>query len=175
MYQVAKAPTMSRRRSPGERLPPFIAVLKDTWNAPAWRAMSCGARLLYIALKARYNVKQHNNGRLFLSVRDAAKELGTSQVQVIRWYRELQHYGFIVKTTDAILSSKHGQCPHWRLTELGYRRDMPTRDYLRWDGTKFRPTPRPVRPGHGQAAQAASGFESRRVTRIRLRSNAHAA
>jgi len=31
-----------------------------------------------------------------------------------------------------------GKAPHWRLTEYGYMKDMPTRDFLRWDGTKFR-------------------------------------
>ena len=46
-----------------ERLPPFVPLLIDTLDQPAWRALSHGARSLYVALKRRYNVKVHNNGR----------------------------------------------------------------------------------------------------------------
>jgi hypothetical protein len=54
---------------------PFIPLLVDTVNSPAWKALSHGARSLFIALKADYNNKLHNNGRLFLSARKAAEEL----------------------------------------------------------------------------------------------------
>src|SRR5262249_34579278 len=30
-----------------------------------------------------------------------------------------------------------GQAPRWRLTELGYMNEPPTRDYARWNGTPF--------------------------------------
>ena len=152
---------MIRQTKSGERLPPFVPVLLDTWKAPAWRAMSAGARLLYIALKARYSVKKHNNGWLFLSVRDAANELGSSAEQIVRWFRELQHFGFIVKMTDG-KRGERGLCPHWRLTELGYQKEPPSRDFLRWNGAPFRS--RPVSPGQGLAASvAACGFESHRA------------
>ena len=85
---------MSRQREKDKgRLGPFVPLLKDTLDAPAWRAMSHGARSLYVALKRRYNQNNHNNGRLFLSLRDAEKELGSHHNQIVRWYRELQHYG----------------------------------------------------------------------------------
>jgi hypothetical protein len=32
----------------------------------------------------------------------------------------------------------NGMAPHWRLTEVGYMNDPPTRDFGRWDGTKFK-------------------------------------
>jgi hypothetical protein len=153
---------MSKRRESREKWPPFVMVLHETLDAPAWRAMSAGARLLYIALKRRFNHKSHNNGCIYLSLRDAAIELGTAQDQVVRWYRELQHYGFIVKTSEGRRGSR-GICPHWRLTECGYHKEPATRDFMRWDGTPFRS--RPVSPGKGLAAPvAASGFKSRRAT-----------
>jgi hypothetical protein len=31
----------------------------------------------------------------------------------------------------------HGKAPHWRLTEIGYMREPPTRDFLRWNGAPF--------------------------------------
>ena len=121
------------------RLPPFVPLLIDTLNQPAWRAMSHGAQMLYVALKRRFNLNTHNNGRIFLSQRMASKELRSHHNQIARWYRELQHFGFIVMMQPGCLGVEgRGQAPRWRLTELGYMNDPPTRDYERWDGTKFK-------------------------------------
>ena len=40
------------RRDKG-RLPPFVPVLKDTMKTAAWKALSHGARSLYVTLKGR--------------------------------------------------------------------------------------------------------------------------
>ena len=49
-----------------------------------------------------------------------------------------QHYGFGVITSGACLGvDGKGKAPHWRLTEVGYMADPPTRDFLRWDGVIF--------------------------------------
>ena len=102
--------------------------------------------MLYVHLKRRWSFKQRNNGRLFLSQRDAQEEMGGSQRDSIsRWFRELQHYGFIVMTTAGCLGvDGKGKAPHWRLTELeapggrnGSTLMLPTKDFLKWDGTKF--------------------------------------
>ena len=66
-----------RERRDKGRLPPFVPLLIATLDTPAWRALSHGARSLYVGLKRRYSPNSHNNGRLFLSQRDAEKELGS--------------------------------------------------------------------------------------------------
>lgn len=43
------------------RLPPFVPLLIATLDSPAWRAMSHGAHMLYVALKRHWNQKNHNN------------------------------------------------------------------------------------------------------------------
>ena len=132
---------MSRRdrKARGERLPAFVPLLKDTLASPAWRAMSHGAKALYVALKCRYNSGQHNNGRVFVSQRTASQEIGSSYAEIARWFRELQYYGFLVQTKGGSLGlNGKGTAPHWRLTECGYMNDPPTRDFARWDGTKFK-------------------------------------
>jgi hypothetical protein len=40
-----------------QRLPPFVPLLIDTLDQPAWRALSHGAQMLYVALKRRFNPK----------------------------------------------------------------------------------------------------------------------
>jgi hypothetical protein len=130
------------------RLPPFVPVLVGTMDSPAWIAMSHGAKILYISLKRRYNLRDHNNGRIFLSQRAAAKEIGSHHNQIARWLRELQHYGFIVMTDPGRLGVQgRGRAPRWRLTELGYMKDPPTQNFLRWNGVKFRPPKSRTRAG----------------------------
>jgi len=143
------------RRKETQRLPPFVPLLKETMDAPAWHAMSHGARSLYIALKRRHIAGSNNNGRVYLSQRNAEKEVGSDTNQITRWYRELQHYGFIVQTRGPTLGvNGKGKAPHWRLTEIAYLYNrsthgadsepglgdggQPTRDFLRWNGIKFR-------------------------------------
>jgi hypothetical protein len=137
---------MSRKQDKG-RLAPFVPLDKEMMDCTAWRAMSCGARCLYISLKRRWRFKQRNNGRIFLSQRDAQEELGRDPHRdtISRWYRELVHYGFIVMTNPGGLGvDGKGKAPHWRLTEIeapgGRNGDtlmLPTKDYLKWNGTKF--------------------------------------
>lgn len=110
---------------------PFVSVLKPTLQEPAWKAMSYGARCLYITLKSYFNGK--NNGRLYLSVRRAADDLGAGTTSVERWFRELQDFGWIRSTEVGRLGlDGHGQATCWRLTELGFMGDQPTREYREW-------------------------------------------
>ncbi len=129
---------MKRNREKG-RLAPFVPLLKETLATPAWRAMSHGARSLYVSLKQRYSSNFKNNGKIYLSSRSAAEELGSQRNATLRWFRELQHYGFIVMVSPGHLGVEgKGKAPHWRLTEIGCMTDPPTREFLRWDGTVFR-------------------------------------
>jgi hypothetical protein len=120
------------------RLPPFVPVLKDTVKTAAWKALSHGARSLYVTLKAKYNNKLQN--AVYVSTRDAEEELGqySTRRNVMRWFRELQHYAFIVMVSAAHHGvNGQGKAPHWRLTEEWYLGKAPTRDFLSWDGIPF--------------------------------------
>jgi hypothetical protein len=113
-------------------------MLKDTMKTQAWRALSHGARSLYIALKCRYNSKLQNG--VYLSTRGAVKELSLHQNRdsVLRWFRELQFYGFTAMVSPAHHGvNGHGKAPHWRLTEEPYLGHAPTKDFLKWDGELF--------------------------------------
>jgi hypothetical protein len=148
---------MSRKRKDKGRLPPFVPLDVEVMSSPAWRATSLGARWLYVHLKRRWSFKQRNNGRLFLSQRNAQEEMGLGKRDSIsRWFRELQHYGFIVQTEAGCLGlDGKGRAPHWRLTELeapggrnGSTLMLPTKDFLKWNGTKFRDDRGAVRRVH---------------------------
>lgn len=126
---------MKPRRDKG-RMGPFVPLLKDTLATDAWRAASHGARSLYVSLKAHYNRNLGN--AVYISTRDAGEELGSNRTYISRWFRELEHYGFIVMVSPAHHGVQgHGKAPHWRLTEEPYQGQSPTRDFLRWRGAPF--------------------------------------
>ena len=126
-----------RRHHKGKISGPFVWLLKDTLRTPAWKALSFGARSLYVVLKSRYNLKLMN--AVHVATRIAAEELAVGRVYVQLWFRELEHYGFIVKISQAHHGvNGYGRAPHWRLTDVPYiHRKEPTRDFLCWDGTPF--------------------------------------
>jgi hypothetical protein len=121
----------------------FGMLMDPFWETPAWRAMSKGAMWLYFLLRRHYNPKNDNNGRIFLSQREAARLLNSHRDYIARWFRELQHFGFIVMTSAGRLGlDGKGRAPRWHLPELPYKGESPTKNYLAWNGVPF--TDRPV-------------------------------
>jgi hypothetical protein len=119
----------------------FTAMRYEVMDSAAWRQMSMGARILYIALIKPLSFNADNNGKIFLSTRNAAKDLGANQESVCIWFRELEHYGFIVMTEPGTIGPK-GKATHWRITDVGWGRldgksIEPTKDYLKWSGEVF--------------------------------------
>jgi hypothetical protein len=88
------------KKSKGRIEGPFVPLLKETLATAAWRATSHGARSLYVALKSRYGDHFKNNGKVY---RRAATELGSNRDSVLRWFDELQYYGFIIMANPGAL------------------------------------------------------------------------
>ena len=94
--------------------------------------------MLYIALIRPLSFNADNNGKIFLATRKAAEQLGTSQRRTCGWFRELEHYGFIVLTEPGTAM----RAARWRITDAGWGKldgkgIEPTKDYLKWDGVLF--------------------------------------
>ena len=61
----------------------FIPAFVETRRTPAWRALSMGARELYMTLKVHHFVGfKNNNGHIFLSERKAMEEMGVRNREV---------------------------------------------------------------------------------------------
>jgi hypothetical protein len=127
---------MSNRHRDKGRLPPLVPLLKETMQSAAWRAMSPSAlsrSRLGTALTSETTVE------FTFLYENAANETGLNKDTIARAFRELERYGFIVQTKGGCLGVEgKGKAPHWLLTELGYMADPPTKDFLRWSGTKVR-------------------------------------
>jgi len=135
------------------RLPQFVPLLHSTIDSTAWRAMSHGAKSLYVALKRRV---PRGRNQAYVSHRQAVAELKSSRRKIAEWFDELEHYGFIVLAQHGCLGvDGKGKSPHWRLTELGNNSkatadglsESPTRDFLKWDGVLFERQCKKQNPG----------------------------
>jgi Helix-turn-helix domain len=80
----------------------------------AWMALSATARAVYLQIGLRYNGS--NNGRLALSVRDAASECNVAKDTAGKAFKELVALGFIEETRHGGLSRKTRVASEWRLT-----------------------------------------------------------
>ena len=137
---------MSRKREDRGRLPPFIPLLKDTLASPAWRAMSHGARSPIRGAKgALYSSNFKNNGKIYVPQRDAAKELGSGFEEITRLVPRAAALRFHRDDRGGVPGRRReGQGAALEVDRTGYMRDPPTRDFVRWNGTKFK---RPRRAG----------------------------
>jgi hypothetical protein len=112
----------------------FVQLFNDTMDAPAWRQMSMGARLLFVALKRRYNRK--TQGAVFLSVRTAAGELNASKDSITGYYRELAHFGFVTCTNPAQIGIGKGKAARYRLADEPYQGSPPSMEFTFWNGVR---------------------------------------
>lgn len=74
-------------------------MVRSTMHTPAWSALSTNAQALYPHLKLEWKGPQHNNnGKVMLSVRQAARLLGVSMTTANKAFHDLQAKGFVVVT-----------------------------------------------------------------------------
>lgn len=92
----------------------------STIETPAWVALTCQAKALYILLLMEWKgPKANNNGRIQLSVRQAAEKLGIGINTAARAFHELQAHGFIVVKQSAKLGVKgYATAPEYEITEI---------------------------------------------------------
>ncbi|WP_417729124.1 hypothetical protein [Roseovarius sp.] len=98
----------------------FTKLVRNTMETPAWRALSPVAQALYPWLKLEWRGPQsNNNGKIRLSVRQAADRLGVGINTAARAFHDLQAKGFIVVTEHARLGIE-GQAtsPAFEITEI---------------------------------------------------------
>ena len=53
------------------------------------------------------------------------------------YYTLKSRYGHKIRNNGRLGVEGKGKATHWRLTELGYMHEPPTRDFLKWDGEMF--------------------------------------
>src|SRR5271168_2183897 len=92
----------------------FAHIPNDLIRTEAWRNTSLAARALLIEVAALYG--GGNNGKLVLSVREAAERMRCSKDTVSRSFRELREHGILEATYQGRFSLKEDAlASEWRL------------------------------------------------------------
>jgi hypothetical protein len=118
---------MSNRRKTYKH-PDYVAIYRHTFKSPAWQALSVGARAAYLELASNYNTKRMN--AVYLFARTSAERLGVNKKMIVKWLRELQHYGFIVLLHGGSLGVQgYGLAQTFRLTDRLYGNTRATYDF----------------------------------------------
>ena len=127
---------MTKRRHKGYGAPTgkYAAVPLSVINTPAWRAMGTSPQALFVWLLMEWKgPKFNNNGKITLSVRQAAERMGVSRDTAAKAFRDLQAKGFIeVKKGGSLGLLGHGKCPEFEITSLVLPGRNASQKYLSW-------------------------------------------
>lgn len=121
---------------------------------PAWRALSLSAQALFPWLLMEFNgPKYNNNGKISLSVRQAAERMGVAKDTASKAFRDLQAKGFIVVKKGASLGVEgHGKCPEYEITFITTLHKEASKLYLKWSKDEEFPIfPHPVKNPLGKS------------------------
>ena len=112
---------------------PFTVI-----DTPAWRALRLSAQALFPWLLMEFKGdKYNNNGKISLSVRQAAERMGVARDTAAKAFRDLQAKGFIVVKKGASLGVVgHGKCPEYEITSIDTLHEKASKLYLEWSGDK---------------------------------------
>lgn len=100
----------------------------------AYRSLRPVARTLLWELIYRHN--GYNNGRIGLSIREAAQACNVNKDTLAKYYRELQDYGFLKATKRGGFNMKDpaaSRATEWRLTWIDADGVKATKEFKNWE------------------------------------------
>ena len=111
---------MARSKNRLDKRDHFTVMTRVLMNTQAWKSLSSTAQALYPWIKLEWKgPKANNNGKISLSVRQAADRLGISKDTAARAFQDLQVKGFLVVIEAASLGVYgHGKCFKYEITEI---------------------------------------------------------
>jgi hypothetical protein len=123
---------------------PFVPIVASVLASPAWASLSCVARALYVKLRGSFKYGKEaepiawQNGRIFLSVRDAATALNVAPSTAARAFHDLQAKGFVIVTSLGHLGAEgQGKATTFRITSCACREHpRGSREYEQWQPGK---------------------------------------
>lgn len=112
---------MGRDKRNEQRTDHFTQMVRSVMEEPAWRALSPTAQALYPWLRLEWRgAKTNNNGKISLSVGQAAERMGVTNNTASKAFHDLQAKGFIHVTKQGVLGcAGYGKATEYELTELG--------------------------------------------------------
>src|SRR5260370_31645118 len=96
----------------------YVSLTEYMLASPAWKALACNSRALYIELARRYRGPNSNNAKIPSSVREAATALAIGRSTAQRCFEQLIDLGFIKIGKRSGFSMKGRVATEWLLTEF---------------------------------------------------------
>lgn len=117
MARISNKPNKTGRNTQKEH---WTKLTREIMELPAWRALSTTAQALYPWLRLEWKgPHNNNNGKIQLSVRQAAAALGVTPTTASHAFHDLQKKGFIVMTSKPCLGVEGlAKAPRYELTEI---------------------------------------------------------
>jgi hypothetical protein len=123
-----KANATGRNEQPDQ----YANISYGFWRSPAWRSLSAPAAKLWPELRSRFN--GGNNGKISLSLDEAARLLHMGKATVQRAFQELEAKGFIAMTRKGQWYGRLASL--WRVTDKNCNGDLATNDWKQWRPTQ---------------------------------------
>ena len=129
---------MGRDKRNENKIDQFTKWIASEKSLPSWKALSFPARETYSHLRIRCYADakgkaKNNNGQVFRSPRDLAKDMGCSPKVAMRAIADLQAKGWLVCTKLGELGSNgHGKTALFRFTMLPTQNEPATREPTNW-------------------------------------------
>jgi biotin operon repressor len=146
MGRSSRTKTKGKRSEEGQYIPLPYAQIKS----PAWRSLSGAAVKVWLELHTRYN--GGNNGKLHLSMKEAAEILGIGRATVKRAFDELEAKGFLVLEIPGDWYCRRAH--DWRLTTKPMQgskgKVAATLDWRGWQPPKKQTQGSGSEPSHGR-------------------------
>ncbi len=106
----------------------FAALTYELLQSPAWRSLSGPAVKIFLELRSRFN--GGNNGKLTLSLDEAARILFLGKATVLRGLNELKNHGLIVCTRRGHWYGRMAST--WAVTDREVDGAPPANTWRRW-------------------------------------------
>jgi hypothetical protein len=139
---------MSKRNHRGstEKTAHHVRLYEWFQQSAAWCSLNPVARCVYLELKRRY--VGTNNGRIPLSVREAAEALRVGKSTAAEALKTLETRGFIVAMCQGKFDRKTRHSTEWRLTEerCSVTLKPASKEFMRWTAAAAEEKNRYLRP-----------------------------
>jgi hypothetical protein len=111
-----------------EKVEQYAPLSYPMLQSPAWRSLGGSAAKVFLELRCRFH--GHNNGKLALSLEEAARLLHMGKATALAAFAELVEKGFVVCTRKGQWYGRLAST--WAVTDKGVDGNPPTNAWRQW-------------------------------------------
>ena len=137
---IIQSMSRKKKKSYGDPQGKFAPVPLSLLDNDAYRALGSAAQALLTWFLLEWKGKNYNNnGKIMMSVRQAAEKISVTRDTAAKAIRDLQAKGFIVGRKGGSLGIEgHGKCPEYEITSIATPTGPASHLYKEWsEGNDF--------------------------------------